>query len=134
MLTEKLLIFMRIYKQFDPSFSPICYYSFIFGLLQISISLSVFGFVANEYKWTPIWSHSTIRNIQSGIRWMNLKVKKTIRRYLELIIVPSLMVDLVTLLNLALVHTLNWAHVNSLNLPLLLKLLSSHLTDSYRLT
>ncbi len=28
---------MRIYKQFDPKFSPICYYLFIFGLLQISI-------------------------------------------------------------------------------------------------
>jgi hypothetical protein len=48
MLTEKLRIFLRIYKQFDPSFSLICYYLFIFGLLRISIGLSVFGFVANE--------------------------------------------------------------------------------------
>jgi hypothetical protein len=48
MLTEKLLIVTRIYKQFDPSFSLICYYSFIFGLLRISIGLSVFGFVTNE--------------------------------------------------------------------------------------
>jgi hypothetical protein len=42
---------MNIYEnlKIDPSFSLICYYSFIFGLLQISIGLSVFGFVANEY-------------------------------------------------------------------------------------
>ncbi len=62
--------------QFDPIFSPICCYSFIFGLLQISIGLSVLGFVANEYKWTAIRSLSTIRNIRSGIRWTNPKVKK----------------------------------------------------------
>jgi hypothetical protein len=50
MLTEKLRIFMRNYKQFDPSFSLICYYSCIFGLLQISIDLAVFGFIAHEYQ------------------------------------------------------------------------------------
>ncbi len=74
MLTEKLQIFMRIYKQFDPSFSLICYYSFIFGQLQISIGLSVFGFVANEYQQRAIWLLSTIRNIRSAIRWAILKV------------------------------------------------------------
>ena len=67
MLTDKLQIFTRIYKQFDPSFSMICYYSFLFGLLQISIGLSVFGFVANEYQQRPIWLLSTIRNIWSAI-------------------------------------------------------------------
>jgi hypothetical protein len=68
MLTEKLRIFTRIYKQFDPSFSLIFYYSFIFGLLQISIGLSVFGFVANEYQQRAIRLLSTIRNIWSAIR------------------------------------------------------------------
>ncbi len=53
-----------------------CYYSFIFGLLWISIGLSVFRFVANKYKWIAILSLSTICNIQSGIQWTNLKVKK----------------------------------------------------------
>ena len=50
------------------------YYSFIFGLLQISIGLSVFGFVANEYKRIAIHSLSNIRNIRSGIRWAKPKV------------------------------------------------------------
>jgi hypothetical protein len=54
MLTEKLLILMRIYKYFDLSFSPISKYSFIFGLIQISIGLSVFGFDENENKWRAI--------------------------------------------------------------------------------
>ena len=75
MLTEKLQIFMRIYKQFDPSFSPICYYLFIFGLLQISIGLSVFRFVANKYKQISIQALSTIHNIQSDIWWMMMKIK-----------------------------------------------------------
>jgi hypothetical protein len=66
---------MRICKCFDPSFSPICYYSFIFGLLWISIGLSVFRFVANEYKQIAIQPLLTIRDIRSGIRWTNLKVK-----------------------------------------------------------
>ncbi len=44
----------------------------------MSIGLLVFGFVANEYKPIAIWSLSTICNIQSGIRWTNLKVKKTL--------------------------------------------------------
>ncbi len=74
MLTEKLWIFMRIYKQFDPSFSLICYYSFIFGLLLISIGLSVFGFVANEYKWRAIRLLSAICNIRSVIQWAIPKV------------------------------------------------------------
>ncbi len=74
MLTEKLRIVLRIYKQFDPSFSLICYYSFIFGLLRISIGLSVFGFVANKYKQRAIRLLSTIRNIRSAIRWAILKV------------------------------------------------------------
>ena len=50
-------------------FSLILYYSLIFGLLRISIGLSVFGFVANEYKWITICSLSNIHNIRSGIRW-----------------------------------------------------------------
>jgi hypothetical protein len=83
MLTEKIWIFTKIYKLFDPSFSPICYYLFIFGLLQIFIGLSVFRFVANEYKWIAIWSLLTICTIRSGIRWTNPKVKKpTINHYL----------------------------------------------------
>jgi hypothetical protein len=49
-------------------FSPICYYLLIFGLLQISIGLSVFGFNANKYKRIAIRSLLTIRNIESGIR------------------------------------------------------------------
>ncbi len=68
-LTEKLRIFMRIYKKFDPICAPICYYSFIFGQLWISIGLSVFGFVANKYKRITIHSLLTICNIRSGIRW-----------------------------------------------------------------
>ncbi len=67
MLTEKLQIFMRIYKQFHPSFLLICYYSFIFHLLRISIGLSVFGFVANENQQRAIRLLSTIHNIQSAI-------------------------------------------------------------------
>ncbi len=50
------------------------YYSLIFGLLRISIALSVFGFVANKYKRITIRSLSTIRNIRSGIRWAKPKV------------------------------------------------------------
>jgi len=68
MLTEKLLIFMRIYKQFDPSFSLLSYYSFIFGLLCILIGLSVFGFVDNKFQQRAIWLLLTIRNIWSAIR------------------------------------------------------------------
>ncbi len=60
MLTEKLQIFMRIYKQFDPSFSLICYYSYIFSQLRISIGLSVFRFIANEYQQRAIQLLSTI--------------------------------------------------------------------------
>jgi len=59
MLTEKLQIFTRIYKWFDPSLSLICYYSFLFDLLRISIGLLVFGCVANEYKRITIHSLST---------------------------------------------------------------------------
>ncbi len=40
------------------------------------IGLLVFRFVANEYKRIAIRSLSTIRNIQSGIRRTNPKVKK----------------------------------------------------------
>jgi hypothetical protein len=74
MLTEKLCIFMRIYKQFDPIFSLIFYYSFIFGLLRISIGLSVFGFVANKYQWRAIWLLLTIHYIWSDIWWAIPKV------------------------------------------------------------
>ncbi len=76
MLTQKLQLFTKIYKLFDPSFSLICYYSFIFILLWISIGLSVFGFVSNEYQWIAIRSLSTIHNIWSGIWWTNPKIKK----------------------------------------------------------
>ncbi len=79
MLTEKLWIVTRIYKQFDPSFSLICYYSFIFGLLRISIGLSIFGFVANEYQWRAIRLILTIHNIRSAIRWA---IPKVILNYL----------------------------------------------------
>jgi hypothetical protein len=44
------------------------------SLLQISIGLSVFGFVANEYKRITIRSLLTIHNIWSGIRWAIMKV------------------------------------------------------------
>ncbi len=74
MLTKKLQIATRIYKQFYPSFSQICYYLFIFSLLWISIGLSVFGFVANKYQWRAIQLLSTIRNIRSAIRWAIPKV------------------------------------------------------------
>ncbi len=74
MLTEKLQIFTRIYKQFDPSFSLICYYSFIFGLLRITIGISIFGFIANEYQRRAIWLLLTIHNIWSAIRWAIPKV------------------------------------------------------------
>ena len=63
---------MNIYENLqivDSSFSPICYYSFIFGLLWISFGLSVFGFVADKYKWIAIHLLLTIHNIQSAIRW-----------------------------------------------------------------
>jgi hypothetical protein len=67
----------NIYKNLQivwSHFSPICYYSLIFGLLQISISLSVFRFIANEYKRITIHSLLTIRKIRSGIRWTKMKV------------------------------------------------------------
>ena len=67
MLTEKLGIFMRIYKQIDLSISLICYYSFIFGLLRKSIGVSAFGFIANEYQQRAIRLLSTIHNIWSAI-------------------------------------------------------------------
>ncbi len=43
---------MNIYENLQivsSQFFTEMYYSFIFGLLQISIGLSVFGFLANEY-------------------------------------------------------------------------------------
>jgi hypothetical protein len=61
-------------QKYNPSFSPRCYYLFIFGLLQISIGLSVFGFVANEYKQIAIRLLSTICNIRSAIQWAIMKV------------------------------------------------------------
>ncbi len=42
--------YLRIFN----SFSPICYYLFIFCLLQISICLLVSDFVFNKYKLIPI--------------------------------------------------------------------------------
>jgi hypothetical protein len=58
-------------------------YSFIFGLIWISIGLSVFGFVANKYKRRAIQLHLTICNIQSAIWWAIMKVI-TIHHYLVL--------------------------------------------------
>ncbi len=75
---------MNIYEKLQivwSHFSVICYYSLIFGRLQISIGLSVFGFIANEYKWIAICSLSTIRNIRLGIRWA---ITKVILNYLPL--------------------------------------------------
>jgi glucose uptake protein GlcU len=46
----------------------------IFGLLQMSIGLLVFGLIVNKYKRITICSLSTIRNIWSGIRWAITKV------------------------------------------------------------
>ena len=40
----------------------------IFSLIQISIGLSVFRFVANKYQRRAIWLLSTIGNIRSAIR------------------------------------------------------------------
>ncbi len=57
-----------------PFFHRYCTFLLIFGLLRISIGLSVFGFVANEYKQITICSLSNIRNIRSGIRWAKPKV------------------------------------------------------------
>ncbi len=51
-------------KECLPSFSPICYYWFIFCLLWISVGLSTFGFNANEYKQIAFWSLLTIYDIQ----------------------------------------------------------------------
>ncbi len=67
----------NIYKNLQivwSRFSPICYYLLIFGLLQISIGLLVFRFVANEYNQITIGSLSTIRNIRPGIWWAITKV------------------------------------------------------------
>ena len=55
--------------------------SFILSLIWISIVLSVFRFVANEYKWLAIQLHSTIRNILSAIQWA---ITKVILNYLPL--------------------------------------------------
>ncbi len=56
-------------------------YLFIFGLIQISISLSVFGFIANENKRIAIKLHLTISNIWSAIWWA---ITKVILNYLPL--------------------------------------------------
>jgi hypothetical protein len=76
MLTNKLWIFMRI----DKFFSLIWYYSFIFGLLWISIGLSVFGFVGYKYQQIAIQLLLTIRNIL----WATLWAIKVILKYLPL--------------------------------------------------
>ncbi len=49
-------------------FLPISYYSFLFGLIGISIGLSIFGLIANEYKRITIRFHLTTCNIRSAIR------------------------------------------------------------------
>jgi hypothetical protein len=50
MLTEKLQILTRIKKIVRSLFSTNKLIFFIFGLIQISICLSVFGFDKNEHK------------------------------------------------------------------------------------
>jgi hypothetical protein len=67
---------MNIYENLQIVWSQFFTDMQVFLLLWISIDLLVFGFVANEYKWTPIWSLLTICNIWSGIQWMTPKVKK----------------------------------------------------------
>jgi hypothetical protein len=47
---------------------------FIFLLIRISIGLSVFGFISNEYKPIAIQSRSSIHNIWSAIQWGITKV------------------------------------------------------------
>ncbi len=73
---EIMNIYENLQIAWSQFFTDIYYYSFKFGLLWISIGLSVFRFIANEYKWTPIQLLSTIRNIQSGIWLTNPKAKK----------------------------------------------------------
>ncbi len=74
----KILCCLRNYEywwEFTNSLMPFFHqYSLIFSLLRISIGLSVFGFIVNEYKRITIRSLSTIRNIRSGIRWAITKV------------------------------------------------------------
>ncbi len=79
----KIWCWLRNYeylREFTNSLIPffhwfnLIHYSLKFGLIQISIGLSVFGFVANEYKRITIRSLSTIRNILSGIQWAIMKV------------------------------------------------------------
>ncbi len=62
--------------------SPICYYSFIFGLLQISIGLLVFALVANEYKQIAIRSLLTFVLIGQVFNERTQRLKNTIRCYL----------------------------------------------------
>ncbi len=56
----------------------------IFIYIQSNLNIYWFisiQFVANEYKWTAIWLHSTIHNIQSPIQWA---ITKVILNYLPL--------------------------------------------------
>ncbi len=46
----------------------------LFGLIRISIGLSVLGYIANEHKWIAIQLHLTIHNIRSAIWWAIMKV------------------------------------------------------------
>jgi hypothetical protein len=69
MLTKKLTnIYENLQTVQSQFFTNMLLYSFIFGLLQISIGLTVFGFVANKYQRIAIQLHLTICNIQSAIR------------------------------------------------------------------
>jgi hypothetical protein len=67
-------VITNIYKNLQIVRTHFCTNMLLFSLLQISIGLSVFGFVANEYKQITIRSVLTIRNIWSGIRWAKPKV------------------------------------------------------------
>ncbi len=105
---QEITKFTRIYKWFDPIFSPICYYSLIFALLWISIGLSVFGFVANKYKRITIHSLLTIHNIRSGIQWA---ITKVILNYLTLPINLPL-INMASHHPILYINTLFWDWIN----------------------
>jgi len=72
---------MNSYENLKIVWSQFFTEAFILSIIWISIGLSVFGFVANEYKQIANQSHSTIPNIWSAIRWV---IKKVILNYLPL--------------------------------------------------
>jgi len=73
----------NIYKNLQTVWSLFFTDMLLFGLLRISIGLSVFGFVANEYQRRAIRLLLTIRNIRSAIRWA---IPKVILNYSRILI------------------------------------------------